>query len=161
MADVRVTYDQEANAAYVYLADPRPPPDLAHEDKLGRLTTTRVPADCGPTATPAIRQTCPSSQSASKHSRLARTPRDDIVTTGSEGRGMHTKPTASSTPPAAIATNPCRAQVLDWHRGLLADGTMATIEGVEVDRDAVPSPSAVPPSRGSPAGTSTAVWAIA
>jgi ankyrin repeat protein len=30
-----------------------------------------------------------------------------------------------------------REQVLDWYRGLLADGTMATISSVEVDRDAV------------------------
>jgi ankyrin repeat protein len=30
-----------------------------------------------------------------------------------------------------------RAQVLDWYRGLLAEGTVATVEGVEVDRDAV------------------------
>jgi ankyrin repeat protein len=28
-------------------------------------------------------------------------------------------------------------QVLDWYRGLLADGTTATVESVEVDRDAV------------------------
>ncbi len=30
-----------------------------------------------------------------------------------------------------------RAEVLDWYRGLLADGTAATVENVEVDRDAV------------------------
>jgi ankyrin repeat protein len=29
------------------------------------------------------------------------------------------------------------AQVLDWYRGLLADGTVATVRSVEVDRDAV------------------------
>jgi len=29
------------------------------------------------------------------------------------------------------------AQVLDWYRGLLADGTVATVHSVEVDRDAV------------------------
>jgi hypothetical protein len=29
------------------------------------------------------------------------------------------------------------AEVLDWYRGLLADGTMANVESVEVDRDAV------------------------
>ncbi len=30
-----------------------------------------------------------------------------------------------------------REQVLDWYRGLLADGTVATVNSVEVDRDAV------------------------
>jgi len=30
-----------------------------------------------------------------------------------------------------------RAQVLDWYRGLVADGTIAAVESVEVDRDAV------------------------
>jgi ankyrin repeat protein len=30
-----------------------------------------------------------------------------------------------------------RAQVLDWYRGLLAEGTQADVESVEVDRDAV------------------------
>ncbi|HVC74886.1 MAG TPA: ankyrin repeat domain-containing protein [Candidatus Micrarchaeaceae archaeon] len=30
-----------------------------------------------------------------------------------------------------------RTQVLDWYRGLQAGGTVATVEGVEVDRDAV------------------------
>jgi hypothetical protein len=30
-----------------------------------------------------------------------------------------------------------RAQVLDWYRGLVAEGTVATVENVEVDRDAV------------------------
>ena len=30
-----------------------------------------------------------------------------------------------------------RAQVLDWYRGLAADGTIAAVESVEVDRDAV------------------------
>jgi ankyrin repeat protein len=30
-----------------------------------------------------------------------------------------------------------RAQVLDWYRGLLAEGTVAEVESVEVDRDAV------------------------
>jgi Ankyrin repeats (many copies) len=30
-----------------------------------------------------------------------------------------------------------RQQVLDWYRGLLAAGTMATVQSVEVDRDAV------------------------
>jgi ankyrin repeat protein len=30
-----------------------------------------------------------------------------------------------------------REQVLDWYRGLLSDGTMATVHSVEVDRDAV------------------------
>ncbi len=30
-----------------------------------------------------------------------------------------------------------REQVLDWYRGLLADGNVATINSVEVDRDAV------------------------
>jgi len=30
-----------------------------------------------------------------------------------------------------------RAQVLDWHRGLHATGTVATVLGIEVDRDAV------------------------
>jgi ankyrin repeat protein len=30
-----------------------------------------------------------------------------------------------------------RSQVLDWYRGLVADGTIAAVESVEVDRDAV------------------------
>ena len=30
-----------------------------------------------------------------------------------------------------------RAQVLDWYRALLAEGTVATVHSVEVDRDAV------------------------
>jgi ankyrin repeat protein len=30
-----------------------------------------------------------------------------------------------------------RGEVLDWYRGFIADGTIATVEGVEVDRDAV------------------------
>jgi hypothetical protein len=30
-----------------------------------------------------------------------------------------------------------RAQVIDWYRGLLADGTMATVRSTEVDRDTV------------------------
>jgi hypothetical protein len=30
-----------------------------------------------------------------------------------------------------------RAQVLDWYRGLLAEGAVAIVESVEVDRDAV------------------------
>jgi len=30
-----------------------------------------------------------------------------------------------------------RAQVLDWYRGLVAEGTVATVESIEVDRDAV------------------------
>jgi ankyrin repeat protein len=30
-----------------------------------------------------------------------------------------------------------RAQVLDWYRGLVADGTIAAVESIEVDRDAV------------------------
>ena len=30
-----------------------------------------------------------------------------------------------------------RAQVLDWYRDLLAEGTVATVRSVEVDRDAV------------------------
>jgi len=30
-----------------------------------------------------------------------------------------------------------RGEVLDWYRGLLADGTVASVESVEVDRDAV------------------------
>jgi hypothetical protein len=34
-----------------------------------------------------------------------------------------------------VCTN--RAEVLDWYRGVLADGTMAAVQSVEVDRDAV------------------------
>ncbi|MBO0833132.1 MAG: hypothetical protein J2P29_14285, partial [Actinobacteria bacterium] len=36
-------------------------------------------------------------------------------------------------------TGLCRSsdQVLDWYRGLIADGTVATVNSVEVDRDAV------------------------
>jgi hypothetical protein len=30
-----------------------------------------------------------------------------------------------------------RAQVLDWYRGLVAQGTVATVENIEVDQDAV------------------------
>jgi hypothetical protein len=41
--------------------------------------------------------------------------------------------------PEARWTGLCedRAQVLDWYRALLAEGTAATVRSVEVDRDAV------------------------
>jgi ankyrin repeat protein len=46
---------------------------------------------------------------------------------------------ASLLHPQVSWTGVCRnsQQVLDWYRGLLADGTMATVQSVEVDRDAV------------------------
>ena len=46
---------------------------------------------------------------------------------------------ASLLHPQVSWTGVCRnsQQVLDWYRGLLADGTMATVHSVEVDRDAV------------------------
>jgi hypothetical protein len=46
---------------------------------------------------------------------------------------------ASLLHPQVNWTGVCRnsQQVLDWYRGLLADGTMATVQSVEVDRDAV------------------------
>jgi len=46
---------------------------------------------------------------------------------------------ASLLHPQVNWTGICRnsEQVLDWYRGLLSDGTMATVHGVEVDRDAV------------------------
>jgi ankyrin repeat protein len=46
---------------------------------------------------------------------------------------------ASLLHPQVSWTGICRnsAEVLDWYRGLLADGTMATVHSVEVDRDAV------------------------
>jgi ankyrin repeat protein len=46
---------------------------------------------------------------------------------------------ASLLHPQVSWTGICRnsEQVLDWYRGLLADGTMPTVQGVEVDRDAV------------------------
>jgi ankyrin repeat protein len=46
---------------------------------------------------------------------------------------------ASLLHPRVSWTGVCRnsEQVLDWYRGLLADGTMATVHSVEVDRDAV------------------------
>jgi ankyrin repeat protein len=46
---------------------------------------------------------------------------------------------ASLLHPQVSWTGICRnsEQVLDWYRGLLADGTMATVQSVEVDRDAV------------------------
>ena len=42
--------------------------------------------------------------------------------------------TPRSTGPGSAAT---AAQVLDWYRGLLADGIRSTVESVEVDGDAV------------------------
>ena len=46
---------------------------------------------------------------------------------------------ASLLHPQVSWTGVCRdsEQVLDWYRGLLSDGTMATVHSVEVDRDAV------------------------
>jgi ankyrin repeat protein len=46
---------------------------------------------------------------------------------------------ASLLHPQVSWTGICRnsQQVLDWYRGLLADGTLATVQSVEVDRDAV------------------------
>jgi len=46
---------------------------------------------------------------------------------------------ASLLHPQVSWTGVCRnsQQVLDWYRGLLADGTMAAVQSVEVDRDAV------------------------
>jgi ankyrin repeat protein len=46
---------------------------------------------------------------------------------------------ASLLHPHVSWTGICRnsEQVLDWYRGLLADGTMPTVQSVEVDRDAV------------------------
>src|SRR5215472_1433218 len=46
---------------------------------------------------------------------------------------------ASLLHPHVSWTGICRnsQQVLDWYRGLLADGTMPTVQSVEVDRDAV------------------------
>jgi ankyrin repeat protein len=46
---------------------------------------------------------------------------------------------ASLLHPQVSWTGICRnsEQVLDWYRGLLSDGTMATVQRVEVDRDAV------------------------
>lgn len=46
---------------------------------------------------------------------------------------------ASLLHPQVSWTGVCRnsEQVLDWYRGLLSDGTMATVQSVEVDRDAV------------------------
>jgi len=46
---------------------------------------------------------------------------------------------ASLLHPQVSWTGVCRnsEQVLDWYRGLLADGTMAAVRSVEVDRDAV------------------------
>ncbi len=46
---------------------------------------------------------------------------------------------ASLLHPQVSWTGICRnsEQVLDWYRGLLSDGTMATVHSVEVDRDAV------------------------
>lgn len=46
---------------------------------------------------------------------------------------------ASLLHPEVSWTGVCRnsEQVLDWYRGLLADGTMPTVHAVEVDRDAV------------------------
>jgi ankyrin repeat protein len=46
---------------------------------------------------------------------------------------------ASLLHPEVTWTGICRdsEQVLDWYRGLLADGTMATVHSVEVDRDAI------------------------
>lgn len=46
---------------------------------------------------------------------------------------------ASLLHPQVSWTGVCRnsQQVLDWYRGLLADGTIATVHSVEVDRDAV------------------------
>ena len=46
---------------------------------------------------------------------------------------------ASLLHPQVSWTGVCRnsEQVLDWYRGLLSDGTMATVESVEVDREAV------------------------
>jgi hypothetical protein len=41
--------------------------------------------------------------------------------------------------PAVHWTGYCsdKGQVLDWYRGLLAEGTVATVDTVEIDRDAV------------------------
>jgi len=46
---------------------------------------------------------------------------------------------ASLLHPQVNWTGICRnsEQVLDWYRGLLADGTMPTVQSVEVDRDAI------------------------
>jgi hypothetical protein len=46
---------------------------------------------------------------------------------------------ASLLHPQVSWTGICRnsEEVLDWYRGLLADGTTATVHSVEVDRDAV------------------------
>lgn len=46
---------------------------------------------------------------------------------------------ASLLHPQVTWTGICRNsdQVLDWYRGLLSDGTLATVHSVEVDRDAV------------------------
>ena len=49
------------------------------------------------------------------------------------------RPARVAPAPAGHWTGVCsnRTQVLDWYRGLLADGTIATVNSVEVDRDAV------------------------
>ena len=76
--------------------------------------------------------------------------------------GISRPPTATSTWACSARcctrrsswTGLCRnsAQVLDWYRALLAEGTVATVHSVEVDRDAVcsGSPSAARPKEPGP-----------